>query len=635
MTDSTGSFSAAPRHARPFLGLLAAAGAFLSAALPAAADDAPAVLRHSAAVSAANALIAEVRVSLTRAARVFVEYDNPQAGRYRTPLTEPGAAHVIPIVRLRPQTTYDYTIFVADGQDAAAGPGGRFTTGRLPLPLAVMPVKVSGRSSQPLILSNYHHADRYLYLVFQDETGGIVWYYQAAFPIRRNKAFNRLPGGNILFPRTSHTIEITPLGEVVNRFERGGQWGFPHHGFTVLGDGRVIYPSKERYVFDDTVNGGAAETVFLVDNLRVWDRASGQVEQVWDAKEAWDILDPDQRTDRPQETAWMHFNSVSIGPRGNVILSSRERNQVVSLSQDFRTIEWQLNGPDSDFRFPNPADRFYGQHTAAQFANGNVLVFDNGFRRPDSEGGRRYSRALELRLDVARGTAVKVWEYRPEPNVYSRHSGSAYRLSNGNTLVNFSVRQRAAQPLLVVEVDAAGNEVFRFESLSRSESSELPYRYRAYGGIESIMGETMLRPPAAAPMLQHVETVGDGFAAVDLAWRREIEAYLDETRRLSGGPFDLYLTAGQLVYRKDDCAPEDIRERFFLHVVPVDPDDLPAGHRAHGFYNLGFYFVEYGLRWPGACLAAAPLPGYPVARLHTGQFTADGKLWERTISAPR
>ena len=618
-------------RARPVLGLLAAASVVLGA--PAAAEEEDAavirVLRHEAAVSADNALIAEVRVSLARAARVFVEYDNPQAGRYRTPLTAPGAEHVIPLVRLRPQTTYDYTIFTAAGRDAGAGPGGRFTTGRLPAALAALPVKVTGRSSQPLILSDYRRGDGFSYLVFWDETGATVWYLHEPPPFRPGPVA-RLPGGTFFFRNRHHLTEITPLGGAVNRFGRGGQWGIPHHELTVLEDGRVIYPSREHYVFDDSVNGGAAETTFLVDNLRVWDPASGRVEQVWDAKEAWDILDPDQRVPRPPLLGgygWTHVNSVSIGPRGNVILSSHTRNQVVSLSPDYRTIEWQLGGPDSDYRFPNPADRFYRQHTAAQLANGNVLVFDNGQTRPDAEGGR-YSRALELRLDDAAGAAVKVWEYRPAPDVYSDHFGSAYRLRNGNTLVNFSVRDRADQPLLVAEVDAAGNEVFRFENLPWFETApRLPSRYRAYGGIESIMGETMLRPPAAASAPAPVETVAGGFTvAVDVPRFREIEAAIDGAQRVSGGPFDLFLAAGRMVYAKEPCAQEEVGERFFLHVFPA---------RADGFDNLDFHFVEHGLRWQGACLAAVPLPGYPIARLRTGQFTEDGKLWERTISPPR
>ncbi len=495
-------FPAALR-ARLILGLLAGAGLLLGASSPAAADDGAAVARHGAAVSAANALVAEVRVSLTGEARVFVEYDNPQAGRYRTPLSEPGAEHVIPIVRLRPQTTYDYTIFVvadgqdaASGQDAAAGPGGSFTTGALPPPLADLEVTAAGRSSQPLILSNYRRGDLSGYFVLWDETGATVWYRAG---VAQPGPVTQLANGNFIFLERANLIEITPLGEVVNRFERDGEAGIPHHELTVLDDGRVLYPSSEIYVFDDSANGGAADTTFRVDNLRVWDPASGRIEQVWDAKEAWDVRDPDQR--RPGRLredgsfSWTHVNSVAVGPRGNVIVSVRGRHQVISLSPDLRTIEWQLSGPESDFEFPNPRDRFYGQHTAAQLANGNVLLFDNGLLRPDAEGGR-YSRALELRLDADAGTAMKVWEYRLIPDLYSARGGSAYRLGNGNTLINFSsvpARLRDV-PMTVVEVDAAGNEIFRVDTLDELRPVDRS-RGRATGGMGAIMGETMLRPP--------------------------------------------------------------------------------------------------------------------------------------------
>ena len=626
------SFRAALR-ARPLLGAPAAAILLLGAPAAAPADDAAAVVRHGAAVSAANALIAEVRVSLTRAARVFVEYDNPQAGRYRTALSDPGAEHVIPVVRLRPQTAYEYTIFVAGAHAAGdRAAGGRFTTGRLPPPLAAMPARVTGRSSQPLILSDYRRGDELSYFVFWDETGGVVWYHHEPPPFRAGPV-DRLPGGNFFFRNRSHLTEITPLGKVVNRFRRGGQWGIPHHDVTALADGRVIYPSREVYVFDDTVNGGAAQTAFLVDNLRVWEPRNGRVEQVWDAKEAWDILDPKQRVPGAAFAdgyGWTHVNSVSIGPRGNVIVSSHTRNQVISLSPDFSTIEWQLHGPDSDYEFPNPGDRFYRQHTAAQLANGNVLVFDNGSTRPGSEGGR-YSRALELRLDDAAGTARKVWEYRPRPDRFTPRFGSAYRLRNGNTLVNFSVTDRAGGTLLVVEVDAAGNEVFRFENLPSYEPRpQNAARYRAYGGVTAIMGETMLRPPAAAPAPAHVETVADGFTvAVDPARFRELRAAVEGAqRRAAGGPFDLYLADGRLLYVKETCADEDVAERFFLHV-------FGAGARgAGGFDNLDFWFVEHGLRRQGACLAAVALPDYDAARIRTGQFASgQGQLWSAEFPA--
>ena len=135
---------------------------------------------------------------------------------------------------------------------------------------------------------------------------------------------------------------------------------------------------------------------------------------VWNASELWDPRDAVPFADGLRST---HVNSLAIGPRGNVVLSSRVRHQIVSLSADFRAVEWRLGGEDGDFAFPDPTDRFYGQHTAQELAGGNVLLFDNGDGRPPAEGGA-YSRALELRLDRRRMRATKVWEHRSEQ--YSR-----------------------------------------------------------------------------------------------------------------------------------------------------------------------------------------------------------------------
>ena len=608
----------------------------LGVALASCADEV-AVLRHSASVSERNALIVEVRVTLDRAARVFVEYDHPQAGRYRTALSEPGAEHAIPIVRLRPETTYDYTIFVVDGSvadgaavagaDADAGPGGRFTTGPLPLRLAAIPMRVHGRSSQPLILSDSQRG----YYLFWDEVGEIVWYYDA--PGTEPSGIVQLPAGNFLFVSRGRIAEFTPLGELVTRIEPGGAAGTPHHEVTVLADGRVIYPSFEQVVIDDSANGGPEEATFGIDTLRVWDRASGRFAQVWDSTDAWDLLDPAQRGGpHGRESGyfnWTHLNSVSIGPRGNVVLSFRARNQVVSLSADLREIEWQLNGPDSDYEFPDPNDRFYAQHTAAQLDNGNVLLFDNGLGRPDAEGGA-YSRALELRLDAAAGTAVKVWEYRPTPDIYSSALSSAYRLSNGNTLINFSRGDREGNRS-VVEVDAAGNEVFRIDNPPLHADGHLPVRYRAYDGIGAIMGETMLRPPAAAPAHVRGATFEeDYYLAKERARFRELEESLDGLQRAAGGAFDVYQAGSRLVYAKEPCRPQDVRARFFLHVFPAAEDDLAAvNNREQGSDNSGFNFWTRGVLLEGTCLVAATLPEYEIARIRTGQYVpgGGGQLW--------
>ena len=589
------------------------------------------VVEHSVAISEANALIAEVRVSLPRPARVFVEYDNPIAGRYRTALGPRSEEHVIPVVRLRADTTYDYTVFTVDGSDVSnpvRGPGGSFTTGALPASFASIFTTVAGRSSQPLILTDY--AKEY---VFFDEVGALVWY----LPVENAGAVVRLPGQENFLSLSgrsgeSRLSQFTPLGEVT---ALPGDFALAHHEVAFVDDERALMPVSQTLVHDDSGNGDPRK--FLYDTLGVWHSTTGRVEQVWNAKDTWDILDPAQHW-KPAivdegVTNWTHINSVSFGPHGNIVLSSRNRNQIISLDPNYK-IAWQLHGPDSDYEFPDPADRFYRPHTAAQLANGNILLFDNGHGRPDAEGGL-YSRALELRLDDAAGTAVKVWEYRPDPDIYSPYVSSAYRLNNGNTLVNFGVRQNRHGPLVVVEADANGEEVFRVEAAllyTPGEGKRERYRtYRAYAGIEAIHGETMLRPPTAG-----VDSLDERLA---MHYGRMSRVATEPSAGVREGPaprmeepFELYLEDGFLVYAKGACEAEDIALPFFAHVYPKERQDLPADQRNVGFESLGFKFSDthakrglWPLVWQGRCHAVLQLPEYEIDHIETGQLVAEGE----------
>ena len=73
---------------------------------------------------------------------------------------------------------------------------------------------------------------------------------------------------------------------------------------------------------------------------------------------------------------------------------------------------------------------------------------------------------------------------------------------------------------------------------------------------------------------------------------------------------------------------------FFLHVIPVDPDDLPEWRRGDGFDNLDYLFKLQPWRYlNAACGAAIPLPDYAVRRLRTGKshLAADGQ-WKNEWS---
>ena len=92
--------------------------------------------------------------------------------------------------------------------------------------------------------------------------------------------------------------------------------------------------------------------------------------------------------------------------------------------------------------------------------------------------------------------------------------------------------------------------------------------------------------------------------------------------------FDVYLRGKGLAYLKENCAAGDADARFFLHIFPADPADLPLDSREHGFANLDFQFADHGAYAGDICVAERELPGYAIERIRTGQFVSgEGRVW--------
>ena len=116
------------------------------------------------------------------------------------------------------------------------------------------------------------------------------------------------------------------------------------------------------------------------------------------------------------------------------------------------------------------------------------------------------------------------------------------------------------------------------------------------------------------------------------------ERYVDQLLEQAGervvrSGWDVYRNGRKLTYFKKPCAPADVQAKFVLHVVPVDPADLPAHRRRFGFDNLDFHFdwLDRTARVQVAdqCVAIVRLPDYAIGRVRVGQWIADGNrtLW--------
>ena len=87
-----------------------------------------------------------------------------------------------------------------------------------------------------------------------------------------------------------------------------------------------------------------------------------------------------------------------------------------------------------------------------------------------------------------------------------------------------------------------------------------------------------------------------------------------------------------MAYARERCTASDTGAKFVLHLVPADPDDLPAHRKQHGFDNLDFDWGRNGGRVGsnGQCVVAVRLPDYPIIRIRAGQWIPAERrnLWQ-------
>ena len=108
-----------------------------------------------------------------------------------------------------------------------------------------------------------------------------------------------------------------------------------------------------------------------------------------------------------------------------------------------------------------------------------------------------------------------------------------------------------------------------------------------------------------------------------VAWYQSTYRSIASSESLARQGFDLYIDDGKVYYLKEPCEETDTWARFFLHVYPIDENDLPNHRRQHGFDNSDFEFITRGLLFDGKCLAIVALPMYAVDRINTGRLDGD------------
>lgn len=236
-----------------------------------------------------------------------------------------------------------------------------------------------------------------------------------------------------------------------------------HHDFAVEPDGSVLALAYDRVAIPE-IGPDPIESDRIV---RV--TPSGVKSDVWRLHEhrdellRWCSVEAVTSVSRDvPEDDWSHMNTLEmIGPGlahpafrpGRVLICVRNLDFVGVVDLDTEEIVWGWG--------PGVLDH---PHQPTLLANGNILVFDNGFFRG-------WSRVVEYDPSAER----IVWEYRASDlyGFFSRGRGACQKLPNGNVLITESAKGR------VFEVTPEGRVVWNFLNPSRERDRRGTF-YRSF-----------------------------------------------------------------------------------------------------------------------------------------------------------
>ncbi len=379
--------------------------------------------------------------------------------------------HQFLVPRLRQARTY---VVEASAPGSTRAPvRATFVTDSLPPVLRGIRINESGAPSLPLALIEVVGATQFggLLMIEDGEIAGWLPLVGSLFGATR-RANGEITMLDAALGLTSYRLD----GTLAHRLPQPTTpaptiYGRIHHDVVATPQNTLLFIANDTRVLGvETVVGEA---------LWEWTPETGTVQKRWSAFDFldWNVL----RGSRSVPGNWLHGNGLSYGPRGNVLMSLRNADQVISIAPDFSAIEWSLGGTNGTIAVAD-SNRFWGQHYVSEPAAGRVLVFDNGFDRP----GAAFSRAIEYQVNTTSNTAVKVWEYRGAPDIYASLVGSARRMPNGNTAIMFGMlagQNSSTGPITAVEANTAGAPVWRL-----TFGPELTRLYRITP-VASLIGE--------------------------------------------------------------------------------------------------------------------------------------------------
>lgn len=194
---------------------------------------------------------------------------------------------------------------------------------------------------------------------------------------------------------------------------------------------------------------------------------------------------------------WMHVNSVALHPESNLLLlGSRKWSELWAVDRASGQVVWRWGNPEAYGRGTAEDRRLWGQHDA-QFVPGGVLLFNNGWQRPEGSFSTvEFIAVPEFDGGAVPGPGAGTWGPEEatvlypaalDPEFFSPNLSGVQAWPDGGLLAVEGATGRAT------EVDAAGEVVWSYVvpvngdgpmaqgAVPAGNSVFRMYRYRADG----------------------------------------------------------------------------------------------------------------------------------------------------------
>lgn len=256
--------------------------------------------------------------------------------------------------------------------------------------------------------------------------------------------------------------------QIVDSFWCQNGYSTDFHEVQVMPNGDAWLMSYDPQWVDMSVIVPGGNTHALVKGLVIQKiNANKNVVFQWRSWDHFQITDATHENLLDDTIDYVHGNSIEVDTDGNIIISSRNMDEITKINTATGNIIWRLGGKNNQFTFINDTIGFSHQHDARRISNGHLTLYDNGnYHTP------HFSRAVEYQLnETTPKTATLVWYYRRTPSIYAFAMGNVQRLPNGNTLIGWG-----SSYVTLTEVTPAGQIMYELY-LPVTMSSYRAFRY--------------------------------------------------------------------------------------------------------------------------------------------------------------